>query len=108
MDCYLERDFFFGHEHAIVRNSFKIIYFLGPATKNKLMDLKRQLRILNTQASDNISTGSAGLSNKDNVRAEIDNILGSECLYCGEIMIRNINLPFIEDEDYDRVVKEWD
>lgn len=64
--------------------------------------------MLNTQVSDNISTGSAGLSAKDNVRAEIDNILGSECLYCGETMIRNIDLPFIEDEDYERIIKEWE
>lgn len=82
--------------------------FVGPARKKKLMDLKRQLRILNNQASDNISTNSAGLSNKDNVKAEIDNILGAECLYCGETMISNVDLPFIEDEDYEKVVKEWE
>lgn len=64
--------------------------------------------MLSTQAVDNISTGSAGLSARDNVKAEIDNIIGSECLYCGETMIRNIDLPFIEEDDYDRVMREWE
>lgn len=48
------------------------------------------------------------MSAKDTVKAEIDNIIASECLYCGENMIRNIDKPFIEDHDYDRIMKEWE
>lgn len=82
--------------------------FLGSAKKNKLADLHRQLSVLSNQTGDNISTGSAGMSLKDNVKAEIDNIIASQCLYCGENMIRNIDMPFVEENDYDRVMKEWE
>ncbi|EFA08901.1 Vacuolar protein sorting-associated protein 18 homolog-like Protein [Tribolium castaneum] len=81
---------------------------LGPAKKNKLADLERQLKILNTQANvDNVSTGS-GMSAREIVKSEIDNIVASECLFCGENMIRNIDKPFIEDYDYERIAKEWE
>lgn len=83
--------------------------FLGPAKRNKLDDLNRQLKMLKAQnQGDNLSTGSSGMSAKDIVKAEIDNIIASECFYCGENMIRNIDKPFIEENEYDRVMKEWD
>lgn len=66
------------------------------------------MRIMNTQANiDTISTGSTGLSALDTFKSEIDNIVASECLYCGENMIRNIDKPFIEDYEYDAVMKDW-
>lgn len=81
----------------------------GPAKRNKLDDLNRQLKVLNAQGQgDNVSTGSSGISAKELVKAEIDNIVASECLYCGENMIRNIDKPFIEEHDYEKVMKEWE
>ncbi|XP_023014330.1 vacuolar protein sorting-associated protein 18 dor isoform X2 [Leptinotarsa decemlineata] len=83
--------------------------FLGPAKKNRLSDLERQLKILNNQSNaDSISTGSTGMSAKDLVKSEIDNILGSECVYCGENMIRNIDKPFIEDYEHENIMREWE
>uniref|UniRef100_A0A6P7GKW2 Vacuolar protein sorting-associated protein 18 homolog n=1 Tax=Diabrotica virgifera virgifera TaxID=50390 RepID=A0A6P7GKW2_DIAVI len=83
--------------------------FLGPAKRYRLMDLDKQLQSYNNQVNiDTISTGSAGLSAKDQIKLEIDNILASECLYCGENMIRNIDKPFIEDHEYETIMKEWE
>ncbi|XP_017785036.1 PREDICTED: vacuolar protein sorting-associated protein 18 homolog isoform X2 [Nicrophorus vespilloides] len=81
---------------------------LGPARRNKLNDLQRQFNFLNTQTIDNISTGSSGMSTKDIVKAEIDNIVASECLYCGENMIRNIDIPFFDENEYESILKEWE
>ncbi|KAJ8929810.1 hypothetical protein NQ314_017407, partial [Rhamnusium bicolor] len=81
----------------------------GQRKKNRLADLERQLKILNNQTNvDNISTGSTGMSARDQVKCEIDNILASECLYCGENMIRNIDKPFVEDYEYEHIMKEWE
>ncbi|XP_060521918.1 vacuolar protein sorting-associated protein 18 homolog isoform X2 [Cylas formicarius] len=80
---------------------------LGPPRRNRLADLERQLKGLTARA-DNVSTGSGGVSTRDQVKTEIDNIIASECLYCGENMIRNIDKPFVEDRDYERVMKEWE
>ncbi|KAG5878017.1 hypothetical protein JTB14_025471 [Gonioctena quinquepunctata] len=82
---------------------------LGPAKKNRLSDLERQLKVLNNQTNvDNISTGSSGMSAREIVKSEIDNILASECLYCGENMIRNIDKPFIEDYEHELIMREWE
>lgn len=56
---------------------------------------------------DNVSTGS-GMSARDTVKSEIDNIVASECLFCGENMIRNVDKFFIEDYDYEKIAKEWE
>ncbi|XP_057663701.1 vacuolar protein sorting-associated protein 18 homolog isoform X1 [Diorhabda carinulata] len=83
--------------------------FLGPAKRNRLSDLNKQLSLYNNQFNlDNLSTGSTGMSHREQLRAEIDNILASECPYCGEIMIKNIDQPFIEDHEYEMIMKEWE
>ena len=41
------------------------------------------------------------------VQAEMDDLIAAECLFCGDIMIRNIDKPFIEDADFQRVINEW-
>lgn len=47
------------------------------------------------------------MSAREQVKTEIDNIIASECLYCGENMIRNIDKPFIEDFEYENIIKQW-
>lgn len=82
---------------------------LGPAKKFKLAELQRQQKILSSQTNvDAISISSSGISAKDVLKGDIDNIIASECLYCGENMIRNIDLPFIDEKEYEKIMKEWE
>lgn len=95
-------------DFTIQLNDFFFLH-AGPAKRNKLHELNRQLTMLSAQVhSDNVSNSSASLSMRDQVKQDIDNIVASECLYCGEIMIRNIDKPFIDDKEYDKVMKEWE
>lgn len=45
------------------------------------------------------------MSSRDQLKAEIETILGSDCLFCGEIMINSIDQPFIVD--WDRMNSDW-
>ena len=58
-----------------------------------------------------VSIGSRGsgtkLSHREQVRAELDDLIASECVFCGDIMVKSIDKPFIADEDFDRVLAEW-
>lgn len=82
---------------------------LSIVKRNRLNELEKQLNAVNNQANiDNLSTASSGMSTRDLLKAEIDNIIASECTYCGENMIRNIDKPFIEDYEYERIMKEWE
>lgn len=109
--CLLVRPFYlFPCKHRFHTDCLlkELTPMLGPAKRNKLTDLQRQLNILNTQTIDNISTGSTGLSSRDIVRNDIDNIVASECLFCGENMIRNIETPFYTEHEYDQILKDWE
>lgn len=75
--------------------------------RTKLADLQRQLTAISNRPEDTTSVASASLSTRDQIKADIDELIASECLYCGELMIESIDKPFIEEEDYERVMKEW-
>ena len=80
---------------------------LSMEQRTKLADLQRQLTALSNRPEDTTSVGSVSLSTKDQIKADIDELIASECLYCGELMIESIDKSFIEEEDYARVMKEW-
>ncbi|XP_052234264.1 vacuolar protein sorting-associated protein 18 homolog [Dreissena polymorpha] len=44
----------------------------------------------------------AALSTKMSAKAELDDLVASECIYCGIYMIRSIDKPFIEDNEDDK------
>ncbi|XP_032674629.1 vacuolar protein sorting-associated protein 18 homolog isoform X2 [Odontomachus brunneus] len=75
--------------------------------RTKLADLQRQLTAISNRPEDTTSVASVSLSTRDQIKADIDELIASECLYCGELMIESIDKPFIEEEDYERVMKEW-
>lgn len=41
------------------------------------------------------------------IRSQLDDAIGSECPFCGELMIREITLPFILPEEADEVAS-WE
>ncbi|QQP37559.1 Vacuolar protein sortingassociated protein 18 -like protein, partial [Caligus rogercresseyi] len=47
------------------------------------------------------------LSKKDQLLSELDDLIAAECLFCGDIMVKMMDQPFFEDEDFDKVLKEW-
>lgn len=75
--------------------------------------MKQQLQSLslNVPATNQTETtsvnGGANLSQRDNIKNEIENILAAECLFCGEHMINQIDKPFIDVKDWDRVNLDW-
>ncbi|XP_043488268.1 vacuolar protein sorting-associated protein 18 homolog isoform X2 [Polistes fuscatus] len=75
--------------------------------RTKLADLQRQLTVISNRSENTASARLAPLPVKDQIKADIDELVASECLYCGELMIESIDKPFIEEEDYERVMREW-
>lgn len=69
--------------------------------------MKQQLQSLNLNipVPNQTDNGVANLSQRDNIKNEIETILAAECLFCGEYMINQIDRPFIED--WDRVNLDW-
>jgi hypothetical protein len=81
---------------------------LTSARRKKIEELSSE--IVSKRSADDVQSvdsRSLKLSKKDQLRAELDDLIASECLHCGDIMIKMIDKPFIEDEDFDRITNEW-
>ncbi|KAF9418516.1 hypothetical protein HW555_004665 [Spodoptera exigua] len=91
------------HSDCLMQETLPI---LTPARRNKLSDLQRQLSVLSNIELSTIT--SSGLPLREILRNEIDDLIASECIFCGEYMINCIDKPFISDEDWDKVMKEWE
>lgn len=46
-------------------------------------------------------------SSKLDVKAELDDLVASECIYCGQFMIMSIDKPFINVEDDEELLQGW-
>ncbi|KAI4499403.1 hypothetical protein M0802_005663 [Mischocyttarus mexicanus] len=75
--------------------------------RTKFAELQRQLTVISNKSENTASARLTPYPVKDQVKADIDELVASECLYCGELMIESIDKPFIEEEDYERVMREW-
>jgi len=81
---------------------------LPQAKQRKLIELQNLLAS-STNENDLISQNSRSITmgKYDQVQAELDDLIASECLFCGDIMVRNIDKLFIEDSEFNKVMKEW-
>ena len=60
-----------------------------------------------SETADTVSSCSLKLSKRDQARMELDDLVASECIFCGEIMIKMIDKPFIEDHEFAAVMEKW-
>lgn len=70
-----------------------------------ILDLQKQLSLLGSETRKD-STGSLvdegsinSLTPVDKIRSQLDDAIASECPFCGDLMIREISLPFIQPEE---------
>ncbi|KAJ7344834.1 hypothetical protein JRQ81_000784 [Phrynocephalus forsythii] len=86
-----------------------------PAYKQaKLEDLQKKLSAANqpskshhrSKDTDNAGQGK-GQPSREQMKADIDDIVAPECVYCGEIMIRSIDKPFIDPQSYNEEMQSW-
>jgi vacuolar protein sorting-associated protein 18 len=83
-----------------------------PSSKRlHIEDLKKQLDILkdHDDLSSVQSFGSANqsISRRDAVKLEIEDMIASECPFCGVLMIKSVDLPFIAPEEYETTAANW-
>ncbi|XP_068109477.1 vacuolar protein sorting-associated protein 18 homolog [Hyperolius riggenbachi] len=55
---------------------------------------------------DSISLGK-GQPSREQIKADIDDIVAAECPYCGELMIRSIDKPFIDPQKFKEEMNSW-
>ncbi|XP_055346176.1 vacuolar protein sorting-associated protein 18 homolog [Paramacrobiotus metropolitanus] len=76
-------------------------------------DLRKQLETMREQddSASLHSFGSGGaagtLSKREMVKQELEDLIASECPFCGLLMIKSVDLPFISPDEYDAVTGSW-
>lgn len=48
------------------------------------------------------------MSNYVQLRSQLDDAIASECPFCGDLMIREISLPFIHPEEEQHLLLSWE
>jgi len=66
--------------------------------------MERELASLPNNDNDSISSSS--LSVREQLLQDLDDILASDCIMCGESVVRSIDAPFIPEDNLQSV--EWD
>ncbi|XP_042039227.1 vacuolar sorting protein 18-like isoform X1 [Salvia splendens] len=70
-----------------------------------ILDLQKQLTLLGNEPSKEMNGGLteeepiASMTPGDKIRSQLDDAIASECPYCGDLMIREISLHFLEEKD---------
>ena len=85
---------------------------LGEARACKLTELQAQVAALGREGSGDKGSSGTGVgralpSKQDMVQAELDDLVAGECPYCGEIMIKSVDKPFIDGKEFDDLIQEW-
>ncbi|CAG7718037.1 unnamed protein product [Allacma fusca] len=96
-----------GHKFHAECLLAEVIPQLSQPRKDLLSEKQKKLSEISAK-HDVLSTGSTMVSLRDQIKSDIDEIIASECIYCGDNMIKQIDTPFIPEEDYDKIQKEWE
>ncbi|XP_062858441.1 vacuolar protein sorting-associated protein 18 homolog isoform X3 [Trichomycterus rosablanca] len=87
---------------------------LSAYKQSKLDELQKKLAATTQTAKtrhrpkeeDTVSLGK-GQGSREQLKSDIDDIVASECAYCGELMIKCINKPFIDPQKFEQEMSTW-
>ncbi|XP_041071100.1 vacuolar protein sorting-associated protein 18 homolog isoform X1 [Carcharodon carcharias] len=89
----------------------EVIPHLSPYKQTRLEELQRKLVTSNQAKSrqrPKEGEGSdRGQQSRDQIKADIEDIVAAECIYCGELTIKSIDKPFIEPQKCEEENNSW-
>jgi len=112
----LSREFYlFPCEHVFHADCLRkeMLKHLDNVEKSRVSDLLNQIQQLNQtgQAKKKQTMGSSEdekvnveFSKVEKLKDELDNYIASECIYCGEAMIKSIDAPFIVLDELEDII----
>ncbi|KAE8679969.1 Detected protein of confused Function [Hibiscus syriacus] len=97
------------HAHCLIAH---VTRCTNESQAEYILDLHKQLTLLSGEVRRESNGGMTNeaitsVSPTDKLRSQLDDAVASECPFCGELMIREISLPFIMPEEA-RQVNSWE
>jgi hypothetical protein len=68
---------------------------------------RSELEKLLTEDSSAGRDGASMSAARSPVKAQIDSMVGAQCLYCGDVMITSISQPLIPPENMQKALLSW-
>ncbi|GMQ01944.1 hypothetical protein CsSME_00048395 [Camellia sinensis var. sinensis] len=92
---------FTHRDQSLLLNFCFLYFFLQMNVAESILDLQKQLTLLGGQSKKE-SNGTltekesiTSMTPTDKIRSQLDDTIASKCPFCGDLMIREISLPFI-------------
>ncbi|KAK4489030.1 hypothetical protein RD792_004822 [Penstemon davidsonii] len=98
------------HAHCLIAH---VTRCTSEAQAEYILDLQKQLTLLGNEPRKEMNGGVTeaepitSMTPADKIRSQLDDAIASECPFCGDLMIREISLPFILLEETDEI-KSWE
>ena len=91
-----------GHKFIAEYLAAAVENYLEAEDRTKLNKIRGRIQELESER--NIKDNQSKL---DQAYSELEEIIASECLFCGDLMVKNIDTLFIPSEDFDSSRGEW-
>ncbi|PIK43476.1 putative vacuolar protein sorting-associated protein 18-like [Apostichopus japonicus] len=92
----------------------EVTIHLSPTQRIHLSELEHQissLKVSNSKRPQMPRKGDDLTPNREEMerlQTQIDDVVAAECVYCGDVMIRSIDKPFIEQDELEARNKSWE
>lgn len=93
----------------------EVMPHLSSTTQNRIEDVQKQLSVYQNQQNKPVNdllssnlNSIAATNAKEKLLNQLDDIVASECLYCGSIMIDSIDEPFASHDNATLAMDGWD
>ena len=104
----LECEFYvFSCGHAFHAGALRteVMKYLSAGQRAHVSDLVTRMNKL--QSSDPSANLNNQTSERDVLQHQLDEIIASECIFCGEVMIQSITMPFVTTEEWANEGSDW-
>ncbi|XP_055900557.1 vacuolar protein sorting-associated protein 18 homolog isoform X1 [Biomphalaria glabrata] len=96
-----------GHKFHMDCLISEVLPSLQSSKKSQVEALQRKLAEGDSGPSHKTMSSSTGLKDMD-VKTKLDELVASECILCGDFMIRCVDKLFIEEDEWSSVAAEWE
>lgn len=91
-----------GHKFIADYLADAVENYLEPQDKTKLREIRARVKMLESEKN------SKSVHNKlDQAYSELEEMISSDCLFCGDLMVKNVDTLFITKEEFDIRREEW-
>ena len=91
-----------GHKFIADYLADAVENYLEPQDKTKLHEIRARVKMLESEQN------TKSVQNKlDQAYSELEEMISSDCLFCGDLMVKNVDTLFIAKEEFNIRREEW-